>query len=380
MMSKLYSESLAQGGASSIFRALATNESLSELLFGVCPEFLVPDDQRFTQDDIQGLGFGLMHNACLRELHLPANFAEGTDLSPFTKALAHNKQLSSLYLSCNPMSNRNAKALAEALSINCSLTTLDISYMESTHEGYLSLCKGLAVNTCLMELTVGWTRHENHEEAMTHLLKHNTTLRKLHMTPGSGFCSCCPKGWQCKSIVDAMMYNSTLTTLTLGHIKGDMLMAIAHVLQKNFTLKILNTKLGYAYDTSAECEAVCSGQGQDPPLLVVKALQDYPRFHHLNLRLDLDIASKALESIGLSHVLSTTSHSEYMGVPVAEYIRQRHVDKIMAFAMAQHVRLGAVSAVRQLGQDCANMVMMAFFSLPLDYVATSAYAGSWLFF
>ncbi len=45
------------------------------------------------------------------------------------------------------------------------------------------------------------------------------------------------------------------------------------------------------------------------------------------------------------------------------------MEKILAFAMGQHARLGHVSIVQNLGMDCVRLVMLCYFRLPVDYLS-----------
>ncbi len=56
---------------------------------------------------------------------------------------------------------------------------------------------------------------------------------------------------------------------------------------------------------------------------------------------------------------------------VLEYLYKLHQDKVTAFAMGQHERLGQDSAVQRLVLDCVKMVMLKYYRMPVDWVRKS---------
>ncbi len=361
-----------EGGQAAIFCALAINNTLTFLDLGL------HNDERdrhtynlfknqFVQDDIQGLAFGLTHNSRLETLGLCSAFDKAADMTPFTKALALHRHLVHLDLSYNTISNKSAKALGEALATNCSLKYLNIAYVETTEEAYWSVCRGLAANTCLVALRLGWhDAKKNNEEAVSYLVTHNVTLRSLvlwdHEAGGRDIDYNYPPGYT--KLVKAVMCNTTLQSLALGDIGTATAFSIAKLLQKNTTLRELEASCFVAYHHHISVHGPC----EDLSALFLAALKDHPRYFLPGIEFPNCEERTVLESLGLGDILSP----EQDAWAAQKCIRMWHLEKVAAFAMAQHARLGQTSAAQQLGQDCANMVMMSYFGLPFDYDGTTA--------
>jgi hypothetical protein len=101
---------------------------------------------------------------------------------------------------------------------------------------------------------------------------------------------------------------------------------------------------------------------------ILDALRDQPRYHPLSLQgMDLQKAAAHQDGDDTSHIHSSLSQQQADDALLLR-IRCAHQDKLTAFLMASHTRLGADSACTHLSSDCVHAIVMCFFGLPLGYV------------
>jgi hypothetical protein len=363
----------AKGRLTAVCRALATNSTLRRIDLGFLNERNREGDNhnsrnRLAQEDVKDIRFAVIHNSRLETLGLRAALCPDVDMSPFASALAHNKHLIHLDLSHNPLSDEGAQTLGEALAANCSLKYVNLEFMEATQDAYWSLCTGLASNRCLLVLRLGWMYGEDHEEAVGYLVEHNTKLQCLAIRRKQdeeeededgpyhlGGMHC-----EYEFLIEAVALNTTLQSLTLGSVGRVTAFGIIGLLQENSTLRELDANCTRAYYDSYDDHSSRVLCGSPSPHLAL-ALKDHPRYFLLGrMVFPTDSRHTVLRSLGLAE--------EQDASVIERRIHLWHLQKVMAFAMAQHSRLGQVSEAQQLGKDCADMAMMMYFGLPLDYV------------
>jgi hypothetical protein len=96
-------------------------------------------------------------------------------------------------------------------------------------------------------------------------------------------------------------------------------------------------------------------------LKVCQVLQQCPRYHKLQMR--------GLACGELSDELGLPERTEgWFDEDAVEYMQDVHFEKILGFAMGRHARLGSVSIVQQLNDDCVKLVVSSFFGLPPGYL------------
>ncbi len=94
-------------------------------------------------------------------------------------------------------------------------------------------------------------------------------------------------------------------------------------------------------------------------LQVYQAMSDVPRYNDLDL-LFYHPSKVLADGLGLPedhHALSSFD-------ALHSYYRSLHLDKVLAFLMGQHCRLGRDSPVQNLRSDLVESIVGAFFGLP----------------
>jgi hypothetical protein len=220
---------------------------------------------------------------------------------------------------------------------------LDVSGHRISQDGMSALCAELEKNTCLRDLKVGHVWDVESQAAVASLLRRNTALTSLSISS-----RCCPQ-----HIFDALKHNSTLESIRVeSHThREEALMSLSCVLRENFHLQKLVTQFQGASSPSAL-------------LAIGKALQECPRYHELIIR-GIDL-SRVSATLGLP--THDSQGQAWTDTSVAPYIHSLHLDKVTAFIMGLHSRLGSESLVRILSHDCARVVVLGYFGLPAEFV------------
>jgi hypothetical protein len=108
-----------------------------------------------------------------------------------------------------------------------------------------------------------------------------------------------------------------------------------------------------------------------PYVRIGEALRDCPRFHVFNLhtmfptsscvrvaQFAMDLGMPRQDAYGKSWDIDF----------ILRYLQDVHFDKILAFSMGHHLRLGAASPVVALSGDLVNAIILSFFRLPHNYL------------
>ncbi len=331
-----------------------------------------------TREDFQAFGQGLRGNTTLRTLVLWPKYYDSDDedsddddepreydtqdLLPVIKALAINKTLLHLKFCKYKMQDDAATALARALRSNTSMSLqyLDISYNEITHVGMTRLCKALATSTSLVVLDLGCFQDRRSVRAVCDLLKQNTRLQELKVestvhTMDVTYCS-----YAASKIFQALRHNASLQSLSFYESADEYPTIWAELA----TLLRHNTCLNHLYFPWPEIHP------KDALRHVIDALRDQPRYHPLSLkgmRLHQAVAHQDAsreEDLNRAPWKKTRDKDEELLLR----IRCAHQDKMTAFLMASHSRLGAESACTIFGCDCMRAIVLCYFGLPVDYV------------
>jgi hypothetical protein len=255
--------------------------------------------------------------------------------------------LQRLDLSHNELHDEDALQIAKALQKDCVLQHMDISGHRIYKDGMWALCTALAkMVTSLQTLKLGTLWDIESQAAVGFLLRGSEgygTLRGLSLSS------------RCLSphIFQALAHNTTLQSIHMeSHTnREEALVSLAAVLHTNVFLTHLHA-------------AFQGASGLDSLVAIGKALLEAPRLRPLKLS-GVGL-SKVADRLGLP--ACATEESEWPDATVAEYIHGLNLDKITAYAMSQHHRLGAESLARNLSADCARMVVLSYFGLRVDFV------------
>jgi hypothetical protein len=340
--------------------ALGKNNSLRVLNLNSCT---------MAKNDYKAIGQGLMENTTLETLDLTYTRnhenTDGTPALPIFKALAINTTLKLLIFNNNNIADEAATALADSLTSNknMSLQYLGISGHAITSAGMMLLCKALATNTSVVVLWLGEVHEQDSVMAICNLLKSNTTLQELSMSLGNhghfqeadiSICTFC--------IFDALGHNTSLQSfyLTLGcETNAALWGAFARMLRHNVVLSHVHMSGNLWEGIPASCW-----------FPVLDTLHDHPRHHSLCLEGGINLLhainncnepNKIIYATYLSHA-DKEEHKKLLS-----QIHSAHADKLLAFLMAAHTRLGIDSIWTRLSNDCLLAVALCYFGLPLHY-------------
>jgi Ran GTPase-activating protein (RanGAP) involved in mRNA processing and transport len=331
---------------------------------------------------LEGVNFiaqGLSKNACLRHLDLSRNILMEEDLQALGQALrvnttletlllqqvkvpdmpddylvhvleplAHNTTLKHLDISDNYLTDVEAKALAKALETSCRLHYLDISEHEINADGISTLCEAIAKHTSLVVLNLGTLYAGMCLPPVCSILQHNTSIQSLEMN----FQFKLPKSSKFPALLE---HNKSIHSLRLESYDHKFFTAVASSLRTNVHLNDVS------FASYLKGEAA---------LALGDALKKTPRYHPLTLQ-GVRLAKKA-PLLGLP---DREGEDAWEDDEVVAYLQGTHFDKVFAFAMGQHVRLGAMSCVLGLSHDCVRMVFLYFFGLQHDHFEKKGTGG-----
>jgi hypothetical protein len=202
-------------------------------------------------------------------------------------------------------------------------------------------------NTSLRVLKIGTLLGRNSANKLAHTLERNTTLQRLDFRGGS------MDDHVCARIMQSFKTCKGLRSVDLsGNWSGpETLFALSCVLETNIALLEINIRRPDFRDPFENAGLVRLGT----------TLLRFPRYDHLNI-----------QGVPISRVANQLGMADKNGIKtwtntdVWAYIRRTNSDRLLAFTMGQHLRVGAASRVRDLSLDCVNYIMMCFFGMPLD--------------
>ncbi len=358
--------------------------------------------------------------------------SSATDLLPLAQSLETNTRLRSLSIPRNKLQDQGATLISNALLHNRTLEYLDISGNRILKDGMRALCDSLSRgnNSGLRDLNLGCLYDEESQNAVSCMLRNNSTLRSLSVSLNSssdGACACA-----CV-VISALTHNSTLRNLSiLGQACGSStLTTLAQILRENIFLIHFEVSLG-------------GNVTQDALMDVGDALRQTPRYHVVHVkgvpltrvRSRLQLPERPSPASGCHHHhhhhdsngrdyhdsdtlmtqmmhtcpaawgngnnsvmrsirrplhhgdrpwphdshdrrsfyedvtvynTDTSTSQQWTDESIVLHLQAIHHEKILGFAMGQHARLGEQSHVRWLKPDSICMVALYYFSLPLGY-------------
>jgi hypothetical protein len=286
-------------------------------------------------------------NAHTQDLSCVCQGEEGPEhILPIAAALEHNCTLLHLNIQGNYIAHSEADAIAKFLENNHTLQYLDIS-KHSMCDSLGSICNMLlSKNTSLLVLKLGALLGRNDAKDMANVLGQNSTLQRLDLRNGDmgdGRCAQVIRGLQASGRLRSIDMNGNWCA-------RKSCLALAKALETNTWL--IHADISSLHGLHAY---------QDEPLIQIgKTLQYFPRYHDFKLQ-GADL-SKVAASLGLS---ALACGEEWTHAGVLAHIRQVNLEKIMAFGMGGHIRLGASSSVRTLSLDCVTAIGLSYFGLPV---------------
>jgi hypothetical protein len=255
---------------------------------------------------------GLSHNSTLRILDLSWNSLKESGARSIATVIKSNVGLQELFLSSNRLREGGAREIADALAHNTALRVLNVSSNHIGEGGGRAFASALKCNMSLRSLDITWNTLSHGAEALGDALATNSTLENLDAS------------YNCISVKGAL--------------------AITGALRTNKVLRSLSI------DES----------GSEGVLALGEALLDTPRPHRFSLKGCK--LGKIVNSLGLS---LPESASEWSNDEILERFRDMQMQKVVAFAMGQHHRLGAASALRHLNGDIMPMFFAELFGCGL---------------
>jgi hypothetical protein len=372
----------------------------------------------------------LQCNTTLRRLNLAVNHIGDEGATAMAKALGCNSTLQLLQLGCRDFSPTGAEVFAESgLRNNSSLTALDLAGLSGGASGII--LRQLCSNTTLEYLNISSFQEivDEHLGPLVHFLQTNRTLKHLNIEKCvySGLNANFPSTTSYESVCDALAANTSLRGLRISSDKEQTDILLAEMLMKNTCLLSLTVEssqnihhlhtlaairshptlqsakflrmsetfclpevydkkcaliagivrdnvhikelvTGPSSDFDVYGPAKAQKDGRNGGIQIGKALLDVPRYHTLNLDLhDMHMWPEAV-SLGLPEWDKYHNKITWSDDNVQRYIRCLHLDKILAFVMCQHARLGEDSWTRHLTAELLRAIVWCYFSMPLDYM------------
>jgi Ran GTPase-activating protein (RanGAP) involved in mRNA processing and transport len=362
----LTDNAIVSGGCVPVAAAMSRNTTLQHL--SLCCNTLSHKDAEAIAHHCMTL------NTTLQKLELSNTMSlrRHRNLQPIFDALAYNASLMHLDISNNQISDQDSRALGMALTTNTTLTHLNISDHRLTSEAFVSLCKGLTVNTGVRVLITcdsietmdidsddqdKYQLKPECDEAMYDLVSKNTTLQCLCLGDVSANV--------CVSLLLALQNNCTLQSVCFTQLADseifdiedqiNVYMAIAYALRVNPYIREIATMVQYleGYQDELLPQALAIG----------KALVQNPRYNTLRMHgFPLGTVAKQL---GMPRM--DMCSNRWPDEDLLTYIQALHFDKILAFIMGVHVRLGSKSCVQPLNPDLIRTVALYYFCLPVNY-------------
>ncbi len=317
-------------------------------------------DNMLTLQGAMAVAQSLRGNTSLRTLLLhtdfPMHMHPAECVPPITASLRH-LQLASC------MGDDAATALADTMrsSTSACLQLLDVKTHTMTATGMTQLCDACATITSLMTLKVGLLSDAGSVHAVCKLLARNTPLQELHVMHQFGRAedSQHPECYPALRLLATLQHNNTvLQSLRICDKKCE----------TNVDVRVWEA-LAATLSRNASLNHICMGSTSCVPSQilrkVVDALRHQPRRYRLSLSsVRLWCADPRAEAAYRKDG-RTGEEAEEMFL---SSIHGLHRDKLAAFAMLTHQRLGEGSAWGSLSADCVRLVACMYFELPGDYL------------
>jgi Ran GTPase-activating protein (RanGAP) involved in mRNA processing and transport len=344
---------ITKTGASAIWQALAVNSTLTYLsiscnyLRSILPAArILAASQLHT---IELLGCGLKDADCI----------------VIADALKHGVSWKVVNLQLNNLECAAGQALGEALMTNTSLTSLDVSSNKLGAGGCAGLMSGLQHNAALMKLDISRGNNICVEgaEAIAAALRINSSLTDLHVFYDDSI----------SDVGSSAILNSVAHHPAMRHIgvqnesTGKLtLEAAAQVIRHN--RRIAEMRFVNFWHGVTDIDTTVDGH-----LSICEAFRDTPRY-------------KSFICLGATFSSYISMLAEQMGLPqghdalrnisdLQKYFRDFHMQKVLAWVMGTHSRLGGRSIVHMLSDDAVAHVVGAFFGLPAStFLKTSVLA------
>ena len=296
-------------GSRALSKALMTNATLEEL--DVSGSLLSLSGAR----DFAGM---LAVNNTLKTLDLDRCGIAAKGSRAIVKAMEINASLEDLGMAGSIWSAKAIKALKQALETNTTLKILSLEECDITVDGLTEIADALNTSSSIEKLVMGSSTFGNdHAEALAKGLSSSSKSLKNLSLAGCAFTGC--KGF--KAIADAIQTNTELEELDLrrNHKIGNSAVgteALAQLLSCNKSLKTL--QLGGCNIGEETARALGRALGSNWALLDMDVA----------LRDDSRCAFQIRDGCGLEPVLREEADSV------------RRQEKLLAFAMGMHDRLG----------------------------------------
>jgi hypothetical protein len=190
------------------------------------------------------------------------------------------------------------------------------------------------------------------------LIKRNTKLQRLALENWEPFPAYKSHVIRVASAFD---HNTSIQSLSIGICTYETLAGVAAALRNKY-LRNVHVCVHQMTDSPLfEDRDFCAAINQ-AAIKVAEALRDHPHFPPF-------IMSDSLAPTSLPGDMVMPQASEARAAlrkNICWQLRDTHFDKVLAFAMGRHPRLGSASALRDLGFDCVSMVAANYFRLPGD--------------
>lgn len=166
----------------------------------------------------------------------------------------------------------------------------------------------------------------------------------------------------CTAIARALRVNNSLEELELAQetFGTSALGELALALRENKIMRRL--RIEYAEEAKQGVFAIAEAL-RDCPRMHVFTLESYNEVQgwcNTGITYPQPCLKHGYERLGLPQDASNWSNEE-----ILQYFHELHVDSVLAFGMGQNVRLGYASLVRYLEEGVIDIVMRAYFGLPL---------------
>jgi Ran GTPase-activating protein (RanGAP) involved in mRNA processing and transport len=357
----------------------------------------------------------LARNSCLQNLNLSSNYLRSASFQIMCEALEANSTLTCLDLYNNEPGHAGGQALGRLLSRNVALQHINLAYNDISAESAVSISRGLCAHPALTTLNMSWNAlGDAGGRALARALAHNTCLRVLDASNnhlgGDAVCE----------IARALENNTTLRTLKIsqnqigsrisalcmdrfdgmnnraaGESLGDLSSSDddddddddeARAMKRRHACRAHNSSRSIEHSVTVALSRNLN-RAQSAGHAIAHMLQTNRGLHTLDIYdEDFPICNQGVRAIGRALLESARCHEltvkgvdltymahTYLDVPftiscssndeVMEYFREAHRQKVLAFAMGLHPRLGHGCPVQTLSEDTLPVVFGAYYGV-----------------
>jgi hypothetical protein len=277
-----------------------------------------------------------------------------TDCIVIAKALKHGMSWKIVNLQANNLRCTAGQALGEALMTNTSLVSLDVSYNKLGAGGCVGLMSGLQRNATLTKLDISGYNSIRAEgvEAITAALRVNSSLTDLRVAHDHTISDV-----GSSAILTSVVHHPAMQKISVQHLfSGKLtLKAAAQVIRHN--RRIIKMEFMKLWYITEDIDPFL-----DWNLSICEAIRDTPRYHgemFTSVIFYPDIRMHT-EEMGLPHGHDALSNMSKLEI----CFRDLHMQKVLAWVMGTHSRLGRGSIVHTLSDDAVAHVVGAYFGLP----------------